>query len=186
MLDKWLVEHGLSKVDLAQAGAFFDDVTNRLIIPVRSLSGAFCFDMIRNFDPKYPRYEFRPVNCRPSTILYGHQYIIGRPDKVVVVEGFSDVLALRKSGISSVSTMTSSISVVQKTLLSTIEATIVVWADGDEAGEKFIQSLNGVSGFIVEGYDPSEVVAKGIDPNLVLKTYEENPSTSYDISRWEV
>ena len=160
---EWLQEHGLSISDLNDWGAYVDKLNNRIIVPVKGLDGNFCFDVIRNFNPNLIKYEMRPKNCRVSYMMYGLTNEMLKADFIVLVEGFSDVIALRKWGVPAVATFSSHISPVQWAFVSPLP-NIIAYGDGDEAGRKWVRELatkyDNVLGMVVDGLDPAEFVAR--------------------------
>jgi DNA primase len=160
-LDEWLVDHALTMPFLEEHGVSYDTLRSRLVIPVRSVGDRFCFDLYRNFDERFPPYEFSVRQCRPHSTLYGLKYSLKDVQEcgyVVVVEGFSDCLSLRANGVPNVcATMTASLS-----------STIIVLGDDDPAGRKFAESSENFSLTISE-HDPSSAIAAGIDVARIIR-----------------
>ena len=177
----WLSDHGLEESDLAEWGARFDD--GSLLIPVRGVDGSTLFTMRRNFNSG-SKYLFEPPECRTSGVLFGLDLAlesIERLDQVVVVEGASDVMASRKSGVpNSVAILGSSISAIQRAMLHALASRIIVLGDGDEAGEKLAREFASrehpgqVTTAIVRGFDPALFVARGGRVEWIVNAVEES------------
>ena len=139
-LDKWLREHGLSVSDFD--GLYVKLTPYAIHVPVFSLSGSFIYNITRNLDEFGPKFYYNPSESSPGFYPYGLNLALPsilEKDFVFVVEGFSDVIALRKNGILNVvSTQTSKFSKVSQALVGCFSRRVVLLGDGDDAGEKFI------------------------------------------------
>lgn len=172
---EWLAAHQLELQDFEPWKVSYDNLLKRIVVPVFTTGGKYSMDIIRNLETE-PRYDLKPQGCRPSCLLYGLQQAKGAIEYhgfAVVVEGFSDCLALVKHGAEmTVSSITSNISLVQYALLSRLTDQIVVWADGDKAGYEFAQKVGhlpgSVIGITVRDKDPAQYIAEGGNPENVI------------------
>lgn len=179
VLDDWLKERALTLDFMSRYGVKFDQFNNRLVAPVRSMRGTFCFDMYRNFNDDKPKYTYNPEKCRISAVLYGFEMDILKSKAIIIVEGFADVLALKRVGLKAVmSPLTSQLGVVQLAYLKVFGKPVIVWGDGDEAGQDFISQVDNMpfraKGFTVSGQDPASFVASGGDvKSVIAQPYRE-------------
>ena len=161
---QWLNDRYLREDDILNVGGVFADT--RIEIPVYSPTGAGVFTMLRNFDDNLPKYSYVPEKCRPTYTLYAlvtQAHVIRGKGYAIVVEGVADALAAHRLGLPAVSSFSANMGGVQHALLSLLCNRIVVWGDGDEAGNSFctraIERFDNVSGVVVEGYDPAAYIA---------------------------
>ncbi|MEZ4651720.1 MAG: toprim domain-containing protein [Candidatus Eisenbacteria bacterium] len=102
--ERSLVEAGLAIE--AQGGAGLRPVPNRVIVPIESSGGApvgFGGRILADEEPKYLNSPETPV-YRKGSVLFGAaqaRTAIREENRVLVVEGYFDVLALAQSGIGS-------------------------------------------------------------------------------------
>ncbi|MGO8946074.1 MAG: DNA primase [Ktedonobacterales bacterium] len=99
-----LIEAGLSRErDSARGGGLYDYFRNRLIFPIRDIQGrtiAFGGRELGSGQPKYLNTPQTPLFDKSAT-LYGldlARETIKRNDKVVIVEGYMDVILPAQSG----------------------------------------------------------------------------------------
>lgn len=180
----WMKDHGLTPKQLTDWGVVYDATEDRLVVPCNGPDGSWCLDVVRNFS-REPQYELRPSNCRPSHILYGLDKTLSAIQEcrwAVVVEGWSDALALYFSGVTNVcGAFTAGLSGIQIALLDGIADEIFIWGDDDEAGRAFANKATELeeiqaTGLVTVGHDPASFVASGGDPMSVL-------SYAYDSSK---
>jgi DNA primase len=120
--------------------------------------------------PKYLNSSETPLFRKSSTLygLYQAKDGIRRADRVVVVEGYLDAIALHQFGISdAVATLGTALTVEHVRLLSRYSKNIIALFDGDDAGRKaaarsfeiFIEAgLLGRAAFLPGGEDPDSFV----------------------------
>lgn len=148
---------------------FFD----RLIFPIVNSSGkvvGFGGRVIAEGSPKYLNSPETPL-FRKGSILYGlfqAKEAIRSLDRVVVVEGYLDVIALAQCGISyAVATLGTSLTPDHVRVLGRFTKNIIALFDGDEAGRKaaarsfeiFIDAGQlGRAAFLPTGEDPDSFV----------------------------
>lgn len=144
-----LVAAGLSRP--ARSGSLIDRFRRRLLWPIRDLTGdVIGFGARRLFDdddgPKYLNTPETPI-YKKSHVLYGIDQAkreIAKQGKVVVVEGYTDVMACHLAGVpTAVATCGTSfgadhIGVLRRLLLDTdaVAGEIIFTFDGDAAGQK--------------------------------------------------
>lgn len=184
-LEAWLVAHALTMGLLKEWGVSYDPYRKALVVPVHSLTGRYCFDIIRHFMAE-PKYELSPPKCRTSVVLYGLNRMyksIRSAGYAVVVEGFSDAIALTKAQEPAVSAITSSLSVVQAAMLHIFTNNLIIFGDGDDAGRGFARrhtSFPGlVTGLVISDHDPASAVAAGISVATMIGVAMHHPEMSY-------
>ncbi|TDC38709.1 DNA primase [Micromonospora sp. KC213] len=144
-----LVTAGLSRP--ARSGSLIDRFRRRLLWPIRDLAGdVIGFGARRLFDdddgPKYLNTPETPI-YKKSHVLYGIDQAkreIAKQGKVVVVEGYTDVMACHLAGVpTAVATCGTAfgadhITVLRRLLLDTddVAGEIIFTFDGDAAGQK--------------------------------------------------
>ncbi|SBT49419.1 DNA primase [Micromonospora narathiwatensis] len=144
-----LVTAGLSRP--SRSGTLIDRFRRRLLWPIRDLTGdVIGFGARKLFDdddgPKYLNTPETPI-YKKSHVLYGIDQAkreIAKQGKVVVVEGYTDVMACHLAGVpTAVATCGTSfgadhISVLRRVLLDSDERAgeIIFTFDGDAAGQK--------------------------------------------------
>jgi DNA primase len=148
---------------------FFD----RLIFPIANPTGrvvGFGGRVIGEGLPKYLNSAETPLFHKGATLygLYQAREAIREVDRVVVVEGYLDVMALSQFGIScAVATLGTALTPDHVRVLRRYTTNIVALFDGDEAGRKagarsfeiFIEGgLLGRAAFLPKGEDPDTFV----------------------------
>ncbi|MEV4494002.1 DNA primase [Micromonospora coxensis] len=144
-----LVTAGLSRP--ARSGSLIDRFRRRLLWPIRDLAGdVIGFGARKLFDdddgPKYLNTPETPI-YKKSHVLYGIDQAkreIAKQGKVVVVEGYTDVMACHLAGVpTAVATCGTAfgadhIGVLRRLLLDTdaVAGEIIFTFDGDAAGQK--------------------------------------------------
>ena len=121
---------------------FYDRFRGRVIFPIHNAKGnlvGFGGRVISDTNPKYLNSPETPLFSKGKELygLYGSRAGIQKEKKVVVVEGYMDVLALAQFGINcAVATLGTATSEHQiKNLLNRVDHIIFAF-DGDEAGRK--------------------------------------------------
>jgi DNA primase len=162
---------GLARKD--ENGNAYDMFRGRLMFPIRDPQGrviAFGGRVLDNRLPKYINSAESPLYSK-ARALYGlpeARSAISKADRVIVVEGYIDVIALWQAGFKeTVATLGTALTIEQLRLLSRYTRNILACFDGDEAGRKaslralevFLQTdllARGV--FLPHGYDPDTLV----------------------------
>ena len=152
---------------------FYEKFFARLMFPIVNAGGKIVGFGGRVLDqglPKYLNSSETPL-FRKSSTLYGLDRAkegIRRVDRVVVVEGYLDVIALHQFGLSStVATLGTALTPDHVRVLGRYTRNIVALFDGDDAGRKaaarsfeiFIETgLLGRAAFLPKGEDPDTFI----------------------------
>lgn len=131
------------------SGGYYDKFRNRIMFPIRDAAGKMAGFGARILDPNdIPKFLNSPQTplFNKSRLLYGLNLAkkpIRDQDRVVIVEGYLDVIALHQGGYAnSVSPMGTAINEDQLRYLKKYTRRIVLALDADTAGEK--ATLRGV------------------------------------------
>jgi DNA primase len=162
---------GLARTD--ESGTTYDMFRGRLIFPIRDPQARVIAFGGRVLDGRLPKYINSPESplYSKSRALYGLVEArpgISKEDRVIVVEGYIDGIALWQAGFrETVASLGTALTVEQLRLLSRYTRNILACFDGDEAGRKaslralevFLElGLLGRGVFIPQGYDPDTLV----------------------------
>jgi len=146
--ERTLIEAGLAVE--AESGRVYDRFRNRLIIPIETPAGAplgFGGRALGEQEPKYLNSPETPV-YRKGAVLFGAGQAregVRRTGRVVVVEGYFDVIALAQAGIGGVvGTCGTAMTPDQARLLRRLSDRVVLLFDGDSAGIRACQKALGV------------------------------------------
>jgi len=173
---------------------FHEKFFGRLMFPIMNAGGKILGFGGRVLDgglPKYINSSETPLFRKGSTLygLYQAKEEIRRTDRVVVVEGYLDVMALHQFGFSSaVATLGTALTPDHVRLLGRYTQNIVALFDGDDAGrnaaarsfEIFVETgLLGRAAFLPAGEDPDtfvhshgpEALEKVVDQAIPLADY---------------
>jgi len=164
------VKAGVVKRD---AMGLHDAFRARVMFPIRDAQGKVIAFGGRVLDARMPKYLNSPETPAYSKTrtLYGlpeARQAIASQDRVIIVEGYFDVIALWQAGFrETVASCGTSLTVEQLRLLSRYTKNVFACFDGDEAGRKaslraleiFLQAgLLGRGIFIPTGFDPDTLV----------------------------
>ena len=150
-----------------------DNYRGRIIFPVHNQSGkivGFGARLIKNND-KAPKYINTPENeiYVKSKILYGSYFArmaIDKADECLLVEGYTDVIALHQAGIENVvASGGTSLTTDQLRLIKKYTSNLTIIYDGDAAGVK--AALRGLDMALEEG----------LNVKLVLIPDKEDPDS---------
>ncbi len=172
-----LAERGikLGLLKRENGGAPYDSFRARVMFPIRDAQGrvlAFGGRILENRQPKYLNSPESPLYSKARTLygLYEARQAIAQRDRVIVVEGYFDVIALWQAGFrETVASCGTSLTVEQLRALGRYSRNVMACFDGDEAGRKaslralevFLEAgLLGRGIFIPEGFDPDTLMAK--------------------------
>lgn len=165
-----LEETGLS---IFKDGNGFDRYRDRLIFPIHSLSGrtiGFGARILKN-DKKLAKYVNSPESdvYHKSKILYGilqAKKSIVKQDYCILVEGYTDVVALHQAGIENVvASSGTALTKDQVRLIKRFTDNLTVIFDGDNAGIK--ASLRGID----------IILEFGLNVNVLLLPDGEDPDS---------
>ena len=170
--------------------AFF---THRVIFPIQSPRGdilAFGGRILEGNGPKYLNSAESDI-YRKGSNLYGFfqaKEAIRRQKKVVLVEGYMDVIALHQAGIDyAVAPLGTAFTQEQGKLLKRFSDTVILFFDGDEAGIKATRRTAEICEALEfqvltsespEGIDPADLVQE--DRTQELKKILECPINVMD------
>ena len=139
--EKQLMTVGL--ITERESGGFYDRFRNRIMFPIRDARGRMCGFGARKLNPDdVPKFINSPQTplFDKSSILYGldrARKAIRKEDRVVIVEGYLDVIALHQAGfINTVSPMGTALTEQHLRMLKKYSKRIVLALDPDAAGEK--------------------------------------------------
>jgi DNA primase len=169
-------EKGFTAAELSAAGLTrrggLDWFRNRLMFPLTDVRGrivGFQARQLREDDPLRGKYVNSPEGelFRKSELLYGlhlARAAITKQDRAVVVEGNTDVIALRQAGLEPVvASMGTALTEKQLRELGRLTKRLFLCFDSDAAGED--ATLRGMALAVSQGFDVKIVMLpKGKDP----------------------
>jgi DNA primase len=191
------LEKGFTREELRAAGltnARGNDYFNgRLLFPLADGRGrvlGFQARKLREDDPLRAKYVNSPEGelFRKGDLLYGldlARAAIAKQERAVVVEGNTDVIALRQAGVEPVvASMGTALTERQLRELSRLTSKVVLCFDGDAAGAA--ATLRGMELAAAQGLDVRVVVLPaGLDPADLADGFEQRitEATSYVLHR---
>lgn len=157
-------------------GGLYDIYYNRIMFPLYDLSGKIVGYSGRIYDhndsSKYVNTKETPI-FKKGEILYNYHRAkeeARKAGKIIVVEGFMDVIAAYKVGVKNVvATMGTAVTSNQANLIKRMAKEVILCFDGDAAGAKATQSCSdellkiGVTPKVVrleDNLDPDEFITK--------------------------
>jgi DNA primase len=165
-------------------GSVYDRFWGRVTFPIRHGRGHILGFGGRTLGAEHPKYLNSPESSlfHKGQVLYGlfeARTAIRETERVVIVEGYLDALALVEAGIGyAVASLGTALSATQLRLARRFAPEVVVFFDGDRAGqEAAVRSFTlcaeagvwGLGAFLPEGFDPDTYVrAKGAAAALSL------------------
>jgi DNA primase len=179
------VERGFTHAELAAAGLVNrrgnDFFSGRLMFPLADARGrivGFQARKLREDDPLPPKYVNSPESehFRKGALLYGLHLArtpIAKEGRALVVEGNTDVLALRQAGVAAVvASMGTALTEQQVRELARLTRRVYLCFDGDAAGEA--ATLRGMELATEAGLDVRVVaLPPGFDPADVAEGFEQ-------------
>lgn len=152
-LGNYLAKKGFSKEELLEAGliikgskGYYDRFRGRLMFPIADIRGrtiAFGGRVLSTGEPKYLNSPETPVYHKSAT-LYGLDIAkadIVKQEAAIVVEGYTDVLALAQAGVQNVvATLGTAFTEEHVELLKRFAERVVLIFDADAAGIKAAES----------------------------------------------
>jgi DNA primase len=168
--------HSVGLVQRSQKGQEYDRFRARIMFPIRDARGRVLgFGGRATRDDQKPKY----VNTsetdffHKSEILYGldrARAAMAKENRALVVEGYTDVLALHQAGLQgAVGVMGTAITPDQVKTLSGVVDEVVLALDADEAGQEAMLRAQRVAGgrrmrlrvaSMPKGVDPAELMAE--------------------------
>jgi DNA primase len=184
-LTRKALERGFTREELGAAGLVNrrgnDYFSGRLLFPLTDARGrvlGFQARKLREDDPLRAKYVNSPEGelFRKGDLLYGldrARAAIAKQERAVVVEGNTDVLALRQAGIESVvASMGTALTERQLKELGRLTTRIWLCFDGDAAGEA--ATLRGMELAAAQGLDVRVVaLPAGLDPADLADGFEQ-------------
>jgi len=173
--EKWLLSSGLCKK--RDDGTLYDFYRGRVMFPIRDVTGRFFGFGGRTLktDKKVPKYVNSPESplYDKSRALYGihlARNAIVKSDRAILVEGYTDVMAMRQTGVEHVvASSGTALTVEQVRLLRRFSKNITMLFDGDPAGLR--AAIRGVDIVLGEGLDVKiAVLPDGEDPDTFAKS----------------
>lgn len=173
----------------SQKGGFYDAFRARIVFPIRDRRGR-----VLGFGARATKQDQRPkyVNSaetelyRKSEVLYGIDLArgaIAKAGRAVLVEGYTDVLALHQAGITeTVGVMGTAITDRQVAALAGLTGDLVLCLDADSAGQKAMLRAQQVAAgrrlqlrvaTIPGGRDPAEFLAEDGGEEAFRRLLEE-------------
>lgn len=193
-LGNYLAKKGFSQAELVEAGlvikgskGYYDRFRARLIFPITDIRGrtiAFGGRILESGEPKYLNSPETQVYHKSST-LYGLHIAkneIVKQGTVLVVEGYTDVIALAQAGINNVvATLGTAFTAEQVELLKRFAERVVLVFDADTAGIKAAESAGSyMSEFRLPKMeavrDLEERSAAGIDVRVIILPHKQDPA----------
>jgi len=183
-LTRKALERGFSRDELRAAGLANargnDYFTQRLMFPLADARGrivGFQARKLREDDPLRGKYVNSPEGelFRKSDLLYGlhlARTAIAKEGRAVVVEGNTDVIALRQAGFAPVvASMGTALTERQLKELARLTRRLVLCFDGDAAGEA--ATVRGMELATAQGFDLAVVtLPPGLDPADLAGDFE--------------
>jgi DNA primase len=181
-------------------GGHYDRFRNRITFPIRDQRGRVLGFGARALSPdSQPKYMNSPEGelYRKSHTLYGIDKArgpIAKARRAIVVEGYTDVLALHQAGVEeTVAIMGTAITPEQITMLAGLTESVVLALDADRAGADAMIRAQKVAGgkslelqvaAMPEGEDPADMLKDG-SKDRFMKLVEEAidlPSFRVDVA----
>lgn len=149
-LSRYLQQQGFTRAEMIKAnlaytnksGRLVDRFFNRVMFPVHDLQGrtvAFGGRVIGQGEPKYLNTSETPIFHKSSN-MFGIDHAknsIVNSKMAIVVEGYTDVIAMHQAGITNaVATLGTALTAQHVKMLGRFATTIVYLFDGDAAGQK--------------------------------------------------
>ncbi|NNF63542.1 MAG: DNA primase [Acidimicrobiia bacterium] len=179
-------------------GTMVDRFRNRIMFPIFDLRGdpvGFGARLLEGDGPKYLNSPETPI-YKKSRLLYGLNWSkseMVRSHRAVVVEGYTDVIALHLAGSPvAVATCGTALGTEHLDLLRRFTETVILAFDADEAGagaalRGFEMSVPGDLdlrvAFLPEGKDPAELVTAGAMDSLTKALDDAYPLIQFRIER---
>jgi DNA primase len=154
-------------------GSFYDRFWGRVTFPIRDGSGRIVGFGGRTLGTDHPKYLNSPESAlfHKGQVLYGlfeARTAIRDAERIVIVEGYLDALALVEAGIGyAVASLGTALTTNQLRLARRFAPEIVAFFDGDRAGkDAAVRAFSvcaeagvwGLGAFLPEGFDPDSYV----------------------------
>lgn len=158
-------------------GSCYDRFRGRLMFPIRDKRGRVVGFGARVLDDRLPKYLNSPETLvfQKSKEAYGLYELLAkqaRPVRILIVEGYMDVIALVQAGIDyAVATLGTATSKTHFDLLFRYTSEVVLCFDGDDAGRKAAwRAMDVVFEGLKEGRQVRVMLLpQGVDPDSLVK-----------------
>ncbi len=170
-----LVDAGLAIAK--EGGGIYDRFRGRVVFPIRDRRGRVLGFGGRVLDDSLPKYLNSPETSvfHKGREVYGLYELLSKsskPERIIVVEGYMDVIALAQFGLGySVATLGTATSKEHMELLFRFTAELVLCFDGDKAGQK--ASWRAVEAALPCLRDGRQVrimrLPEGVDPDVLIR-----------------
>lgn len=179
----------LERTGLAKKGRddqLIDQFRDRLLFPIHSLSGktlGFGGRTLRSNskEPKYLNTPETEIYDKSSTLygLYQAKNAIRKHDRCLLVEGYTDVLAMHQAGVEEVvASSGTSLTEGQMKLIQRFSNQLIFMYDSDEAGVN--ATLRGIDLALQEGLAVKVLqLPDGYDPDTFAHAYEAEALQAY-------
>jgi DNA primase len=193
-------ENELRDAGLAQRGRegrLYDRFRGRIMFPLTDRRGQVLgFGARAMRDAQGPKY----LNTSENEIFRKGQQLFGlhlahspaaKSERIVVVEGYTDVLALHQAGIrDSVAIMGTALTSLQMKLLSQTAKDVVLALDADRSGQEAMVRVARAGGEAIlrvvempEGKDPADLIAAGEADAFRERVENAVPITQFQVRR---
>jgi DNA primase len=190
-----------------EGGGYRERFRGRVLFPVTDARGRVCGFGARAIDDSTPKYLNSPESelYRKSSLLYGLFQalpVIRNEKKVLVVEGYMDLIGLWQRGVRNVvATCGTSLTESHARTLKRLSDTVILFFDGDVAGKMSAVRAGGplytagVSPLVLfppKGMDPDDWAKETSGPELsgriaravpLMETIERAAARKYDLSQ---
>lgn len=147
-----LLEEGFEEATLRDFGVGFDDKHNRITYPLRDLKGNLvgisgramnedASSRYKVYKEEYKTWELPPYETDKSLLLWNAHRVYpealkpGRPQPLVIVEGFKGCMWVAQAGYTNVvALMTKTMSWAQSWILKRMGGPFILFLDNDDAG----------------------------------------------------
>lgn len=153
--------------------SYYDTFRNKVMIPIIDLRGnviAFGGRVLDDSKPKYINTSDTLVYKKSNGVFALNFAKNGNPDKLIVCEGYMDVIALHQAGFTnSIACLGTAQTQEQARLISRYAQEVILSYDSDEAGQKATKRAIGIFGStgikirvlkLTGGKDPDEIIRK--------------------------
>lgn len=154
--------------------SYYDNFRNRAMVPIIDLRGnviAFGGRVLDDSKPKYINTSDTLVYKKSNGVFALNFAKNGNPDKLIVCEGYMDVIALHQAGFTnSVACLGTALTQEQASLLARYTDEVILSYDSDEAGQKATKraiEIFGKTGLKIRVLR----LSGGKDPDEILKNY---------------
>jgi DNA primase len=142
---------------------------NQLIFPLKNEKGKFVALAARKLEvmPGESKYNYLPnyLSYQKSSLLYNYSTVEQlNTEECYLVEGFFDVISLTKRGVENcLAILGTSLSTVQLQLLRQLKKRIILFLDGDRAGQEATINI------------AINLLAEKIDCEVIKEPYQSDP-----------